>query len=102
GWPAQTYAVRGDPRFGLVGVFPSESARVSAEAGLDPTRLDCGLDPRVARPTVGSFFVLDNVLVQVFAGHELTDRLAAAFGPGGDLRSVPFPDASPDESLPEV
>ena len=99
-WPSQTYAIRGDPRFGLFAVFETEAERRQAEGQLDATRLDCGLDHRVARPAAGSFFDHANVLIQVFAGKEVTDRLTEAFGPpGGELRFVPFPEASLDESF---
>lgn len=98
-WPSETFAIRSDPRFGVIAVFPDAASRTAAELALDPAAVPCGLDSRIARPGAGRFVSLDNVLVLVYSA-DVADHVAAALAdPTHQGKFIPLPDAILDESL---
>jgi hypothetical protein len=97
-WPHEVFQLRGDPRFGLIAIFPDEQARIDAQAALDPTTPGCATDGRIERPAPATWAAHGNVLVLVY-GDDIRARTEAALDGSGDSgRYTPFPPASLDEA----
>jgi hypothetical protein len=97
-WPHEVFELHGDPRVGLIAVFPDEAARISAQAALDPAAPGCAIDPRIVRPAAAAWVGVQNVLVLVY-GADIAARTQAALSGSPDTNSfTPFPPASLDES----
>lgn len=101
-WPTEVFDLHGDPRFGLLVVFPDVAARTSAQPLLDSTANDCPTDPRIIRPATRVWVAEANVLVLVYGSDVAAATKAAlstATNPAGAQASVlGFPVASVDES----
>ena len=96
-WPHEVFELHGDPRFGVLAVFPDEAARAAAQAQFEPASPGCGEDPRVVRPGAAAWVGVQNVLVQVFGADAAAHAEASLNGPEPD-RYLPLPPAGLDES----
>lgn len=97
-WPHEVFELHGDPRFGLLAVFPDEAARTTAQTELDPESPRCASDPRIERPGAAAWAGDRNVLVLVY-GEEAQARMQAALDGSIDVdRYTSFPPESLDES----
>jgi hypothetical protein len=100
-WPVATFDLQGDPRFGLLAVFPTQTARVEAEGtiALDGS---CPVDSRIVRPGAAKWVGVQNVLVLAY-GDDTADAVEAVMASQGDAVGVDtpqldFPPSSLDES----
>jgi hypothetical protein len=93
-WPHEVFEVRGDPRFGLLAVFPDVASRQAAEASLDPTSPDCAPDTRIVRPGSAVWVGVDNVLALVYGDASVVKATTAA------LATPTTSPRSPDAVLP--
>lgn len=97
-WPHQVYELHGDPRFGLMAVFPDEASRASAQAALDPSTPGCAIDPRIERPGAALWAGHQNVLVLVYGEDARARTQGALDGTINPDIFMPFPPESLDES----
>ena len=101
-WPTLLFAIHGEPRLGLLAVFPDTAARTAFQSATEPaTGAACIADP-FPRPGPARWVARDNLLILVF-GDEAT---AAAIQKNLDLpvgdqhkKRLPLPEASQDLSL---
>ncbi|HEV2006436.1 MAG TPA: hypothetical protein VGQ85_07460 [Candidatus Limnocylindrales bacterium] len=96
-WPHEAFDLHGDPRFGVLAVFPNEAARIAAQAQLAPAAPGCGDDPRVVRPDAAAWVGVQNVLVRVY-GAGVAAQLEGPLNGHPSDRYLPLPAASLDES----
>jgi hypothetical protein len=98
-WPHDVFELHGDPRFGLVAIFPDEPARLVAQATLDALAPGCAADPRVVRPGKATWVGVANVLVLTY-GPEVgpATKIVLNDNPGTQIPVVPFPPATLGES----
>jgi hypothetical protein len=97
-WPHEVFELHGDPRFGLIAVFPDEAARVSAQAALDPSAPGCAADAQIVLSDAPAWVGVQNVLALVY-GTDISHRAQAALaGLPGPATYTPFPPAGLDES----
>jgi hypothetical protein len=101
-WPTEVFDLHGDPRFGLLVVFPDVAARTAAQPLLDSAGSECPTDPRVIRPAPRVWVADANVLVLVYGSDVAAATKAAlstATNPAGAQTAIlGFPVASVDES----
>lgn len=94
-WPREVYDLHGDPRFGLVAIFPDVASRQAAEA----TSLVCLPDDRIVRPTPAAWVAVQNVLVLTYGGSQVGDAVRAVLtSTTAQPPRLPFPSAGLDES----
>lgn len=99
-WPTYVFRIHGDPRHGLVAVFPDPDARAAFEAGMDPADAGACLGTTYPRPGPPRWLSLENVLVLTFGD----DRFGAALGramtarQNEDVPSVPLPLVPADQT----
>jgi hypothetical protein len=102
-WPHEVFALRGDPQFVLLAVFPDVASRAAAQAGLDPTAPGCAVDPRVARPGAPTWVGVQNVLVLVYGqGAGAAAQTALTSDPLAEGPQLGFPPDTLDESYRTV
>lgn len=99
-WPTAVFEVHGDPRFGLIAVYPSTAARATAQATVTGDPSGCPLDPRIVRPGDMRWLGQDNLLILVYGdAAEAAAKGALGVGPRA---SLPVPIAGLDESYRAV
>jgi hypothetical protein len=106
-WPHEVFDVRGDPRFGLLAIFPDVASRQAAQASLDPASPSCGPDPRIARPGPAVWVGVDNMLALVYGDASVIKAAAAALqrptmGPLSPDAVLPAPSVAADDSYAVV
>ena len=99
-WPYEVFDVHGDPRFGLLAVFPTEAARVTAQAELDPSAQGCPTDPRIVRPGAPVWVGYANVLGLVYGSVAADGARKALSIPSSQhvYTRIPYPPSTLDES----
>jgi hypothetical protein len=100
-WPALVYAVRGDPRLGLLAIFRDEATRASFQAATARSASASCLDSPIDRPSPPHWIGQDNILVLAFADDATASEFAAQLDwKDGALRNtISLPDPSIDRSL---
>lgn len=100
-WPTLLFSVHGDPRYGLIAVFPDTGTRERFEAGTDPELGAKCLDLPIERPAGARWVGRDNVLV--FADDAFATRLADVLAdPQRQQRALPMTDPGFDRTLATV
>lgn len=101
-WPTLLFGIHGDPRLGLLAVFPDSAARAAFQSSIEPAAGAACLTDPFPRHGEARWVARDNMLVLVF-GDEAT---AAAIQANLNLtvgnerkKPLPLPDASLDLSL---
>jgi hypothetical protein len=95
------FDLQGDPRFGLLAVFPTVAARVAAQPSLTSNG-SCAVDSRIVRPGIARWVAVQNVLVLTFGDDAAAavEKALAAQGTGlaADIPQIGFPPSPLDES----
>jgi hypothetical protein len=86
-WPNAVFELHGDPRFGLIAVYPSTAERESAQGSVTGDPSGCALDPRIVRPGSAGWIGQDNLLILAYGD----GAAAAAKGALGVGPSAPLP-----------
>lgn len=92
-WPAYVFRLHGDPRHGLVAVFPDVASREAFEKAVDPARALACLGTPFARPAAPRWVALENFVVLTFGDDAFIAALERAMtaGPNEQLPFVPMP-----------
>jgi hypothetical protein len=99
-WPNAVFELHGDPRFGLIAVYPSTAERESAQGSATGDPSGCALDPRIVRPGEARWVGQDNLLILAF-GDAAAAAAKGALGVGPSA-PLPVPIAGLDESYRAV
>jgi hypothetical protein len=97
-WPHEVFELHGDPRFGLVAIFPDAATRIATQAALNASAPGCAAEPRVMRPGPAMWFGTVNVLVLTFGSEVGPATQSVLVDPGSPSPVIPFPPATLDES----
>jgi hypothetical protein len=98
-FPPILFAVRGDPRLGLLAVFGDKATRSSFQDSVDPQRGTSCLDVPIDRPAAPRWIGHENILVLAFADDAASSEVAAQLAwTEGQRTLIPLPDASIDRS----
>lgn len=101
-WPTLLFAVHGEPRLGLLAVFPDGVSRASFQAAVDPSAAGSCLADAFDRPIGPARWIgRDNLLVLAFGDDATIAAIDASFGlPIGDSRkkTIALPGAGLDLS----
>ena len=101
-WPTLLFAIHGEPRLGLLAVFPDTAARTSFQSAADPATGAACLADRVPRPGPPRWVARDNLLVLVFGDEATASAIQKNLDlPAGNAnkKPIPLPEASQDLSL---
>jgi hypothetical protein len=100
-WPTLVYAVRGDPRLGLLAVFRDPAERESFQAATAPAAGAACLNSAIERQNAPRWIGQDNILVLAFADDATASSIASelAWVEGEAREPIALPDASIDRSL---
>lgn len=92
-WPAYVFRLHGDPRHGLIAVFPDVVSREAFEKAVDPTRALACLGTPFARPAAPRWLALENFVVLTFGDDAFVAALERAMtaGQNEQLPFVPMP-----------
>lgn len=99
-WPSYVFRVHGDPRHGLIAVFPDVDRRTAFESAVAAEdALECLRTP-FPRPGPPRWLSMENVSVLTFGddGFVAALRAAMAAGPNEQVRSVGLAFAPPDQT----
>jgi hypothetical protein len=99
-WPTLAYSIRGDPRLGLLAVFPHEKARAAFQTSIaSPADGPCSGSP-IDRGNPPRWIGQDNILVLAYADDPIAAEIAAQLASvdGTPRNTIPLPDASIDRS----
>ncbi len=99
-WPALVYALRGDPRLGLLAVFGDQAARTAFQASVESSAGASCLNSSIDRLDSPRWIGQDNLLVLAYADDPTADEIAAqlAWVEGAQRNAIPLPAASIDRS----
>ena len=75
-WPTNLFSIHGDPRYGMVAVFPDTATREQFQAATDARIGPKCLDLVIERPAPPRWVGYENVLVLLFADDAFANRLA--------------------------
>ena len=101
-WPTLLYGIHGEPRLGLLAVFPSQAARTAFQAATEPTAGAACLADRVPRHGQARWVARDNLLVLVYGDEATATAIQESFDlPVGSAarKRIALPEASVDLSL---
>lgn len=98
-FPPILFAVRGDPRLGLLAVFSDKATRSAFQDSIEPaTGANC-LDVPIDGPAAARWIGHENILVLAFADDVTAAEFAAQLAwTAGQRTLIPLPDASIDRS----
>lgn len=99
-WPTLVFAIHGDPRYGLIAVFPDTPTRERFEAERDPSTGPSCLGIEIQRPAEPRWVGHGNVLVLSFGDDTFATRLAEVLAdPQGEQRALDLTEPELDRSL---
>ena len=99
-WPTFLFSIHGDPRYGMVAVFPDTAARERFEASTDPQVGAKCLDLVIERPAPARWVGHENMLVLLFADDAFATRLADVLAnPGRPQKALSLTDPGFDRTL---
>jgi hypothetical protein len=102
-WPPFLFSIHGDPRYGLVAVFPDRAAREDFESHTDPAAGAECLDLPIERPSEGRWVGHENMLALLFADDTFATRLAEVFAnPGRPQKAISLTEPEFDRTLGTV
>lgn len=102
-WPTLLFAAHGDPRYGLVAVFPDPSARERFQGSTAPEAAVACLGDAIQRPAPARWVGHDNVLVLAYADDAFAASLEAVLAdPRREQRANDMTDPALDRSLETV
>jgi hypothetical protein len=99
-WPAQVFSIHGDPRYGLVAVFPDPNARERFETESDPDLGAACLNLPIERPAPARWVGHENMLVLLYADDAFATRLAEVLeAPGRPQKAISLTEPEFDRTL---
>jgi hypothetical protein len=102
-WPTLLFSIHGDPRYGLVAVFPDANAREQFQAETDPELGAKCLDLPIERPAAARWVGHENMLVLLFADDVFATRLADVLvDPTLQQKALPMTEPAFDRTLGTV
>jgi hypothetical protein len=99
-WPTFLFSIHGDPRYGMVAVFPDTATRERFEASTDPVVGAKCLDLAIERPAPARWVGHENMLVLLFADDAFATRLADVLAnPGRPQKALSMTEPAFDRTL---
>ena len=99
-WPALLFSIHGDPRYGLVAVFPDGETRERFQGETDPGAGSACLGIAIERPAAPRWVAHENVLVLMFGDDVFAARLAEVLAdPQREQRALDLAEPELDRSL---
>jgi hypothetical protein len=102
-WPTFLFSIHGDPRYGMVAIFPDAAAREAFEASTEPEAGAKCLDRLIERPAPARWVGHQNMLVLLFADDAFAMRLTDALAnPGRPQKALPMTEPGFDRTMGTV